>query len=134
MDRNLKSTDWIGRRVEVIVDRPLGSSHPEDLSMVYEVNHGFVPGTMAPDGEPLDVLIIDAEAPLDACEAEVIAIIRRRDDVADKLVVRIGDRTWSPTEIERKTSQSTGRRSRQNAPVHTGIHGRAESAARGLRF
>jgi len=67
---------------------------------VYELNYGFVPGTMAPDGEPLDVYIVDAAEPLTECEAEVIAIIRRRDDIEDKLVARIGSASWSAHEIE----------------------------------
>jgi len=67
---------------------------------VYELNYGFVPGTVAPDGEPLDVYVIDAAAPLDECEAEVIAIIRRRDDDEDKLVARVGSASSSAREIE----------------------------------
>jgi inorganic pyrophosphatase len=85
------------------VDRPLGSLHPKDSSFVYELNYGFVPGTIAPDGEPLDVYVIDAATPLTDCQAEIIAIIRRRDDDVDKLVARIGTASWSPAEIEART-------------------------------
>ena len=86
MDANLRLADWLGRRIAVEIDRPLGSTHPSERDIVYGVNYGFVPGTLAPDGHPLDVYVLDATEPLERCEATVIAIVRRRDDVEDKLV------------------------------------------------
>lgn len=91
MDPNLHLADWLGRRVTVEVDRPLGSTHPREDDIVYPVNYGFVPGTLAPDGHPIDVYVLDAGQPLDRCEATVIAIVRRRDDVEDKLVAVLDD-------------------------------------------
>ena len=40
---------WLGRSVEVTVDRPLGSVHPEHPETVYRLNYGFVAGTLAGD-------------------------------------------------------------------------------------
>jgi len=100
MSRDLNSSRWIGRRVRVTVDRPMSSTHPDDPSLVYPLNYGHVPGTAAGDGEPIDVYVIDSREPLSGCEAEVIAVIRRRDDDEDKLVARIGDGTWSASAIE----------------------------------
>lgn len=40
----LESASWIGRRVHVVVDRPLGSAHPDDPDMVYEPNYGISAG------------------------------------------------------------------------------------------
>ena len=91
MDPNLILADWLGRRVTVEIDRPLGSIHPREDDMVYPINYGFVPGTLAPDGHPIDVYVLDADEPLDSCEATVIAIVRRRDDVEDKLVAVLDD-------------------------------------------
>jgi len=62
-----------------------------------------VPGTRAPDGHPIDIYIIDADRPPAECRAEVIAIIRRRDDVEDKLVAGVGRGEWSPSEILART-------------------------------
>jgi inorganic pyrophosphatase len=103
VDPNLRAGDWIGRRVRVVIDRPRGSRHPGDGGLVYELNYGFIPGTSAPDGHPLDVYVIDADEPLPECEAEVIAVIRRRDDLEDKLVARIGPEGWGPAEILART-------------------------------
>ncbi len=91
MDPTLLHTDWVGRRVTIEIDRPLGSTHPTESDIVYGVNYGFVPGTLAPDGHPIDVYVLDAEEPLDRCEATVIAVVRRRDDIEDKLVAVVDE-------------------------------------------
>ena len=40
----------IGEIVQVVVDRPLGSCHPQWTELWYPLNYGYVPGIMAPDG------------------------------------------------------------------------------------
>ena len=40
-----------GEIVTVIVDRPMGTFHPNHPDLYYPVNYGYIPGTMAPDGE-----------------------------------------------------------------------------------
>lgn len=100
MDKSLKLDEWIGRTVEVVIDRPLGSVHPRDPDTRYEVNYGFVPQTRAPDGHELDVYVLGSEEPIDRCEATVIAIVRRRNDVEDKLVASLGGE-WDASSIER---------------------------------
>lgn len=89
MDGSLRLDGWLGRRVLVVIDRPLGSAHPREPDLIYRVNYGYVPGTLAPDGEPLDVYVLGGKVPLGSCEAEVIAIIRRNNDAEDKLVASI---------------------------------------------
>ena len=37
--------------VKVIVDRPLGSQHPQYKETYYPINYGFVEGIMAEDEE-----------------------------------------------------------------------------------
>ena len=48
----------IGEIVKVIVDRPLGSYHPEHKDLYYPVNYGYIEGIMAPDGEEQDAYIV----------------------------------------------------------------------------
>lgn len=99
MDDSLHLDDWIGRSTRVVIDRPLGSSHPE-YGYSYEVNYGFVPGVMAPDGEELDVYVLGTAEPLEVCDsAEIVAIVRRRDDVEDKLVAVVGGEAWDAAKI-----------------------------------
>ncbi len=100
MDPNLLLADWAGRRITVEIDRPLGTRHPREDDILYGVNYGFVPGTLAPDGHPMDVYVLDGGEPLDRCEATVIAIVRRRDDVEDKLVAVLNpESAWDSTAI-----------------------------------
>ena len=103
MDPNLKLEDWIGRTVDVVVDRPMGTSHPRFPEFVYPINYGYIPGTMAPDGLPIDAYVLGADCPLTRCAATVIAVIRRRDDVEDKLVTSLSGE-WSKASISDSTA------------------------------
>jgi nucleoside-triphosphatase THEP1 len=78
--------DFLGRLVTVEIDRPLGSRHPKG-GFMYLVNYGFVPGTMSPDGGALDVYVLGVTTPLSSFEGRCIAVIQRRDDDDDKLVL-----------------------------------------------
>lgn len=98
MDRvevgRLEPQEWLGRRFKVVIDRPLGSHHPNG-SFTYELNYGFVPGLVAPDGEELDAYVLGPTAAVDEFEGEVVAVVLRRDDVEDKLVVAASPYTTS---------------------------------------
>ncbi len=76
----------LGHVVQVVVDRPLGSHHP-DHGFEYLANYGYLPGTTAPDGEELDAYYLGVGAPLTSAEGICIAIIHRYQDDDDKLVV-----------------------------------------------
>ena len=103
MDPNLKLDDWGGRTVDVVIDRPLGSTHPDHADLVYPINYGYIPGTMAPAGHPIDRYVLGADHPLKRCSARVIAAIRRKDDVEDKLVVALSGK-WSKASIRESTA------------------------------
>ena len=49
------------RRVHVVIDRPLGSVHPQYKDTVYEVNYGYVPDILGGDGEAQDAYILGVE-------------------------------------------------------------------------
>ena len=88
----LSPPDWLGRPVRVVIDRPLGSVHP-DGGFLYPVNYGFVPGFLAPDGEELDAYVLGPDRAIGEYEGNVVAVVLRRDDVEDKLVVS-ADSGW----------------------------------------
>ena len=73
--------------VTVIVERPLGSFHPKHKEILYTMNHGYIEGIIAGDGEEQDAYILGVDTPIERFNGEVIAIIRRLDDVEDKWVV-----------------------------------------------
>jgi len=77
---------FLGRYVEIVIDRPLGSKHPK-FGFVYEVNYGYVEGIKAPDGDNLDAYFFGCDKPLKRANGRVIAIVHRLDDDDDKLVV-----------------------------------------------
>ncbi len=81
---NIRS--YIGKIVEVKIDRPLGSAHPK-YGWKYEANYGFIPGTVNSDGEELDAYVLGATEPVDTFKGKCIAVIHRTNDDDDKLVV-----------------------------------------------
>lgn len=89
---------FLGREVVVVMDRPLGSRHPRH-GFVYRANYGYLPGTLAPDGEALDAYVLGVAAPLTRAQGIVIAIIHRFNDDDDKLVVVPKGVTLSDAEI-----------------------------------
>jgi inorganic pyrophosphatase len=90
---------FLGQTVKVAVDRPLGSRHPQHSHIYYLLNYGFVPGTLAPDGEGLDAYILGVFAPVDEFEGVCIAVLHRLDDDDDKLVVVPPGVTYSDAQI-----------------------------------
>lgn len=79
--------EWIGKEVTVVMDRPLGSAHPDYADMIYPINYGYIPGTLAADGEAIDAYVLGPDKPLETFEGKVIAIVKRENDIEDKLVV-----------------------------------------------
>jgi inorganic pyrophosphatase len=77
---------YLGKDVNVIMDRPLGSNHPKH-GFKYEVNYGYIPNTKAPDGEEVDAYVLGVDTPLEKFSGKCIAVIHRLNDDDDKLVV-----------------------------------------------
>jgi len=68
------------------MDRPLGSKHPK-WGFEYKVNYGFIPDTQAPDGAEVDAYVLGIEEPLQEYIGTCIAVIHRKDDDDDKLII-----------------------------------------------
>ncbi len=84
-DKNY-ATRYIGTEVTVSIDRPLHSKHPK-YGFAYELNYGYVPNTVAPDGEEVDAYIVGVADPVEMFVGRCIAVIHRLNDDDDKLVV-----------------------------------------------
>ncbi|MBQ8768750.1 MAG: NUDIX domain-containing protein [Oscillospiraceae bacterium] len=76
--------EYMGKLVHVVVDRPIGYRHGD---IVYPINYGYIPGSLAGDGEEQDAYILGVNEPVDEFDGQVIAVIRRKNDCEDKLVV-----------------------------------------------
>lgn len=77
----------LGKIVTVTVDRPLGSYHPDYPDLYYPVNYGYIKGTVAGDGEEIDAYVLGIDTPVSKLRGRVVAIIHRKNDTEDKLVV-----------------------------------------------
>ena len=77
---------YVGQHVAVTIDRPYGTAHPVH-GFRYEANYGYLPGTLAPDGEELDAYLLGPTQPLDHGEGTCVGVIHRFNDDDDKLVV-----------------------------------------------
>ena len=71
--------------------------------MIYSVNYGFIPNTLAPDGAEIDAYILGVEEALESFTGRCTALLHRLDDEDDKLVVVPGGVTLSDEEILRAT-------------------------------
>lgn len=90
---------FLGKEVEIIFDRPLGSKHPKH-GFIYEVNYGYIEGVKAPDGEDLDAYFLGTGESLKTAKGIVKAIIHRLDNDDDKLVVMPATVSMSDDEVE----------------------------------
>lgn len=75
---------YLGKPVYVAIDRPIGYRHGD---IVYPINYGYIPGCIAGDGEEQDAYILGIKEPLTEFAGQVVAVIHRRNDCEDKLVI-----------------------------------------------
>ena len=87
----------MGKQVHVVVDRPVGYQHGD---MKYPVNYGYIPDLPGGDGEEQDAYILGVAEPLSEFDGQVIAVVCRRDDCEDKLVVAPTGMTYHQGQIE----------------------------------
>lgn len=98
----INSLTFIGQKVNVIIDRPLGSKHPKH-GFAYEVNYGYIPNTKSADGEELDAYVLGVDQPVAETKGVCIAVIHRTDDDDDKLIISPDGKDFSDVEIEKLT-------------------------------
>ena len=96
------SAEYLGKEVMVKIDRQLGTKHPKH-GWAYQLNYGFVPGTVSPDGEELDVYLLGVDTPIETFAGQCIAIIHRINDDDDKLIVVPDGKEFSDEEIRTLT-------------------------------
>lgn len=92
--------DYLGKKVHVVVDRPMGTEHPHFPESIYPINYGYVPNTVSGDGKELDVYIIGVFEAVNEFDGECIAAIHRMKDDDDKLVVAPIGKTYTKEQIE----------------------------------
>ena len=86
--------EWDERLGAIRLDRFLFSS------VVYPTDYGFIPATLAEDGDPLDALVCVSEPTFPGCVIHVkpVALLKMRDEkgIDDKVVcVPLRDPNWN---------------------------------------
>lgn len=89
----------IGKIVRVVIDRPLGSYHPEHKELYYPINYGYIEGIFSFDKEEQDAYVLGVAEPIEEFTGIVIAIIHRLNDNEDKWVVAPLDKSFTKSEI-----------------------------------
>ncbi len=96
------ATKFLGKKVNVKIDRPMGSKHPK-WEFIYPVNYGYIPGVKAPDGDELDAYVLGVFEPIKKFTGKCIAVIHRTDDDDDKLIVIPENITYNDDQIKTLT-------------------------------
>lgn len=97
-----ESYNYIGKIVNVKMDRPMGSKHPK-WDFIYPVNYGYIPNTISGDGEELDAYVLGVFEPREEYTGKCIAVIHRLNDDDDKLIVVPEDKKYNKEQIEALT-------------------------------
>ncbi|ASP38347.1 inorganic pyrophosphatase [Bacterioplanes sanyensis] len=79
---------YLGRRIIVQIDRPVGSKHPK-YDYHYPLNYGYVPKTVAEDGSEIDVYLLNHEQPLSQVQVVIVGIAVRHNDDENKLIATL---------------------------------------------
>ena len=89
----------IGKTVRGIIDRPIGSHHPDYPDLIYPINYGYVEGVIAEDGDFQDAYVFGTDKPIEKFKGKVIAVYHRFNDVEDKWIVSLDGSYYSDEEI-----------------------------------
>ena len=98
----VNAKEYLGKNVIVEIDRQLGTRHPKH-GFMYMLNYGFIPNTVSGDGEELDAYVVGEFEPVETFSGKVIAIIHRKNDDDDKLIVAPNEKNYSDDAIRALT-------------------------------
>lgn len=95
---------YLGKTVNVDIDRPKGSVHSKHKGIIYPVNYGYISNVIGTDEEELDVYVMGVNKPVRNFCGKVIGIIHREDDIEDKLVVASENGKYTEAQIKEATN------------------------------
>lgn len=98
-ERKAQVRYFLGRTVDIEMDRPIGTVHPKHDDIIYPINYGYIPGVPGGDGEELDVYLLGVDVPVERYTAKIIAIVHRHNDEEDKLVAAPEGTSYTAEEI-----------------------------------
>jgi hypothetical protein len=93
----------VNTKINIEIDRPIGTLHPKRENIYYPINYGFVPGLMGGDDEEQDVYVIDSKVKTKSTKVKIIGIVMRLDDIESKWIgVEDDNANYSRSDIESK--------------------------------
>ena len=98
-----KACEYIGKEVNVIIDRPIGSRYKDYPNSIYLLNYGYVPNTISGDGEELDCYVLGVYEQIKEYKGICIAVIHRKNDDDDKLIIAPHGKSFTNCEIKALT-------------------------------
>ena len=100
-ERKALAYSYLGRTVNIRIDRSPGSAHPKHPELIYPVNYGYIPGVKGGDGEELDVYLLGVDIPVKEYKARAIGAILRHNDSEDKLIAAPEGMSFTKEEAEK---------------------------------
>ncbi|MBQ3309257.1 inorganic diphosphatase [Candidatus Saccharibacteria bacterium] len=94
----MDTKDYIGKTITIKIDRAMGSKHPKH-GFIYPLNYGYVSDTKSGDGEELDAYLLGVFEPVGEYTGKCIAVITRKDDNDDKLIIVPEDKKYDKNQI-----------------------------------
>lgn len=91
---------YLGKLVNIEMDRPIGAVHPKHSDLIYPINYGYIPNVFGGDGEELDVYLMGVDHPVEKYTARIIGIVHRHNDNEDKLVAAPDGMRFTKAEIK----------------------------------
>ena len=98
----MDNKEYLEKIIKIKIDRPFGSKHPKH-GFMYPVNYGFVPNTISGDNEELDAYLLGVFEPVSEYVGKCIAIIHRKNDNDDKLVIVPKEKNYTNDQIDALT-------------------------------
>lgn len=96
----------IGKELDAIITRPIGTVHPRYKDIIYEVNYGILKDYELKDNKELKTYIVGESMPTSQngiYHGKVLAILHRLNDDNDRIIIAPIGRTLSDDEIISKT-------------------------------
>lgn len=93
---------YLGKIVNINIDRPIGSVHPKYNDLIYPINYGYIPNVLSGDGKELDAYLLGVDVPVKEYRAHIIGIVHRHNDIEDKLVAAPEGMNYNTFEIEKE--------------------------------
>ena len=99
-ERKALVKSYLGKTVDIKIDRPIGSTHPKHPNLTYPINFGYIPNTISGDGKEIDCYLLGVFEPVEEYEGKCIAIIHRTNDDDDKLIIVPKEKDYCNEAIE----------------------------------